>query len=672
MPLDPRIEEARSLLTYSTPFWAGGVRKDETGRWQMPAPGAFQGCVKIVDKRKRLVPAIAHPWQLELDERLEAQRTAGKPMRAIILKARKLGFSTWIVLKMLQRVTQLPYQGAIVVAQDTKTAGQIFNMAKIGHAHLPTAADLGLGFNIKPALIGSSFSANGQKYMEFGEPSRKMRSEGVTGESIFEIDTARSPEAGRGYTPSALHLSEVARWEGELATRKMLAVLNALPYELETMCCLESTANGLNHFYRRYMSAKAGAEDPDTGESYFVLFVPWWRDPAASILFETAAQRERFVETIGDTKTYGEVVADEPELIELYALSPEQLAWRRMMIRSQHENNVELFRQENPASDEEAFIGSGRTVFATLLVGRAVKAAMEAPPPVTGTLRAGAVRELKSRSGTIEVPTSVLWVADSLRAADEPELEVWEHPRKGRELVEDEPGTPLPQLPTLQSPPELLAALEDASSEQQKAEADDEPGAYVVTLDVSEGEENTFSVGDFHALQVFDHRTREQVAVHESRMDLHLLARWVFDVGMYFNMAWVAVEVNGPGVAVIDVLMRDYRYPRLFRRKKIDRARNVEEERAGWRTDAPNKAAMEAALARALEAGTHGLRDLKTARQLTTYVAPERGAHRAQDGEHDDRLVGAMIAHRIMELVPPPRARSQRVRHKAADDVTGY
>jgi hypothetical protein len=34
-------------------------------------------------------------------------------MRAIILKARKLGFSTWVQAKFMQRVTQLPFQYAL-------------------------------------------------------------------------------------------------------------------------------------------------------------------------------------------------------------------------------------------------------------------------------------------------------------------------------------------------------------------------------------------------------------------------------------------------------------------------------------------------------------------------------------------------------------------------------
>jgi hypothetical protein len=62
-------------------------------------------------------------------------------------------------------------------------------------------------------------------------------------------------------------------------------------------------------------------------------------------------------------------------LRDALGLTPEQLLWRRMQIRTQHEDNIDLFKQENPATDEEAFIGSGNPVFPGILVQRAIRAA---------------------------------------------------------------------------------------------------------------------------------------------------------------------------------------------------------------------------------------------------------------------------------------------------------
>jgi hypothetical protein len=670
-PADPRTEALRARLRYDTPFWAGGVTRNADGSYNYPRTGAWQGCVKILNKQRKLVPCVAYPWQLELDELLERQRAAGKPMRAIVLKARKLGFSTWIAIKFLQRLTQIEYQAAIITAQDTATAGVIFDMAKLAHAHLPNVDELGLGFNIRPAVVASNFSPNGRKFLQFGEPSRVLRMEGRTGESMLEIDTAMSPEAGRGYTPSMLHLSEVARWQGQLATRKMLAQLNAVPYEPETIIVLESTANGLNHFHRRWINARDGANDPDTAETYAPLFVPWWRDPNCALPFATADDRKRFAEGIGDERKLGEVAADEPALQELYSLTPEQLHWRRMMIRTQHENNVSLFKQENPASDDEAFIGSGRTVFSGVLITRAIQAAEESPAPVRGTLRPDAWEERRSRAGTIKVPTSVVWVPEADMRAGEHVLQVWEHPRPAGEAPELPEG---PTVPTAGSPAHLLEAhaRRQAEEDQLLAQQPAGAGSYVVGVDVAQGEANTFSTGDYSVAQVYDHGSHDQVAIYESRADIHELPLWLLQIALYYNTALLAIEANGPGIAVVDPLTRDYRYRRLYRRKRIDRIRNIEEDKPGWETNSVTKPAAEATFGAALQDGTHGTHDLGTARQLLTYVVDDRGRHGALDGEFDDRLMAAFIAHQVMALVRAPRRGKRKGPRVPDDPVTGW
>lgn len=643
------LSSAERRLRYDTPFWAGGVQRDSTGAWRKPGPDEFQGCAKILDKRKRIVPAIAHPWQLELDEALEAQRAKGLPMRVIILKARKLGMSTWIALKFLQRVTQMPYQSAVVVAQDVGTASDILEMAKLAYAHLPPGDEL--GFSVKPAIIGESDSENSRKHMIFGERSKALRKEGATGRSIFEIDTAGSPTSGRGTTPNLLHLSEVAFWEAAAAQRKMLSMLEALPYESETICAIESTANGLNHFYRRWVNAREGALDPDSGEMYTPIFVPWWRDPLCSIAFATLDDRARFEGTIGDTNTYGELADDETMLQELYACTPEQLQWRRMKVQEQPDKSVQTFNQENPHSDEVAFIGSGRTVIPSILITKTIKRAESMPAPAVGTLRASEHEERRTRSGnTILIPTTVVWVPEAQAKPGEHLLKVWEHPRKAKDAPLEINGEPTTDF-------------------------ERRDGAYVAAADVATGEEDTFSKGDYQVVKVFDHHTREEVASHQSRMDVHEFPLWLVLVGVYYNLARLAPESNAVGTAITAPLRKDYRYKRLFRRKRIDTVSQRTVDKAGWETSESTKPAMEAHLMSMLDTDQRGgIRDVPTARQMTTYVINEKGKHGAQPGEHDDLLMAWMIGQMVMALSSPPKiaGKPREKRFRPKDEVTGW
>jgi hypothetical protein len=82
-------------------------------------------------------------------------------MRAVILKARKLGFSTWVQAKFVQRVTQLPFQYAVVAAHKRTTSGVLMDMARLMYDRLPTEEELGLGFSIKPQVVGQGHTRNG-------------------------------------------------------------------------------------------------------------------------------------------------------------------------------------------------------------------------------------------------------------------------------------------------------------------------------------------------------------------------------------------------------------------------------------------------------------------------------------------------------------------------------
>jgi hypothetical protein len=155
-------------------------------------------------------------------------------------------------------------------------------------------------------------------------------------------------------------------------------------------------------------------------------------------------------------------------------------------------------------------------------------------------------------------------------------------------------------------------------------------------------------------------------------MDLHKLPRWIFLVALYYNEAILGVERNGPGVAVVEPLKNDLRYRNLYKQRKVDQQRSHRiREKIGWTTDQVTKPELEVTFGQALQEETHGLRSVRCARQLNTYVEDERGRHGAQSGEHDDLLMAAMIARRIAVLMQPRRPRRRRG-WQATDDVTGY
>src|SRR4051812_47461118 len=238
-------------------------------------------------------------------------------MRAVILKARKLGFSTFAQGLLLQRTTLKPLHRSIIVAHNSTTAGAIVGMAELMYRHLPDLPDPGL--TLKPPIA----NRRGLKEIRFGQPDRFTRFNERTfggGHSSFMVDPAREFEAGRGHPFQSIHASEVGFWP-ELR-RKLTSLLNAVDNaDPDTLVLLESTANGHNEFKRYWDGAQEGAND-------FVPFFAAWHEDERYQRKLTAKARS---ELVPGEHAFG---GSEPELVDRYGLCPEQLAWRRWAIEN--------------------------------------------------------------------------------------------------------------------------------------------------------------------------------------------------------------------------------------------------------------------------------------------------------------------------------------------------
>lgn len=607
-------------------------------RLRHETPYYAKHCLKVVNERGELVPFVYRKAQLKLDRALEAQRAAGRPMRAIVLKSRKVGISTSVQAKIFHSATMVPNDRALIVAQDTDTAGELFDISDTFYSHLPADAAL------KPGLVSRRASPGGMKQLIFGEPSRLRRAQGELGlNSSIKIDTAKEVQAGRGKTIRRLHATEVAFWEEQVGrgtgagAKKAVSLLNAVPDAPDTLIVLESTANGHNFFKARWDRAERG------DGAYVAVFIGWTEDENCTRHFTDDDERARFVESIG-TGDWGD---DERHLIERFGCTHEQLHWRRTTIVDKCDSDLSTFRQEYPSTPLEAFIGSGKHVFSIKLIERAEDDAKQCDPPVVlvgddpapgdGLLIAKAFRQRILIAGTQEVPTGALWLPGGIDQARSGKAlwRVWEHPR---------------------------AATVERDDMGREVEVPAEP--HVIFVDVAAGEEQTSSgESDYSAIQVINHMTGMQVAQWSSRCDRDEVALEALLAGLYFNDALIAVEITGGyGLTVVETLWKRLGYKKLYRRRPQGRTRDKQQTLLGWDTTRGTKPAMEDTFAELLREGSHGIRSLALIQELKTYVHHDNGRHGADQEAFDDLLMSYMGAQRVRQLVPV-RVTRPKTRH---------
>jgi hypothetical protein len=287
MPLEPREKALRQRLKDEFPFYA-------------------EHCLSIRTKEGRIARLKLNDAQRHLHAALERQRTETGRVRALVLKGRQQGCSTYVEARFFWQVSHRKGVSAYILTHLEDATNHLFGITKRFFAYCPPP--------MRP-----SHKASNAKELIFDRL-----------DSGFRVGTAGGRGAGRGETIQYFHGSEVAFWPH--AETHVAGALQAVPDAPGTEVILESTSAGRQGvFYEMCQAARRGE-----GE-YRFIFIPWFwqreyrKNPPAG--FTPTSEEEAYAADHG---------------VELA-----QLAWRRTKL-------VELggayrFRREYPATPEEAF-----------------------------------------------------------------------------------------------------------------------------------------------------------------------------------------------------------------------------------------------------------------------------------------------------------------------------
>lgn len=269
-------------------------------------------CLRIRAKSGAIQPLTLNRAQRYVHEKLEEQRARTGKVRALLLKARQQGFSTYIGGRFYWRSSLNRGLRVFILTHEQDATDNLFAMVGRYHEHCP----------LKPSTGAAS-----AKELVFDRL-----------DSGYSVGTAGSKAVGRSKTVQLFHGSEVAFWPN--APTHFAGVVQAIPDLPGTEIVLESTANGVgNEFHERWQQAEAGKGD------YIAIFVPWfWSD--------------EYRRAVPEGFTLAE---DEAEYAGLYGLDHEQMAWRRAKLAEL--KDPLLFMQEYPATAAEAFQTTGHDSF---------------------------------------------------------------------------------------------------------------------------------------------------------------------------------------------------------------------------------------------------------------------------------------------------------------------
>jgi len=280
--------------------------------------------------------------QLYLHSRLETQLKETGKVRAVILKGRQAGCSTYIQARFFHKVATQKGKKAFILTHEGEATKNLFDMTKRFSEHMPEG--------LLPAIDASS-----AKELKFSLL-----------DSGYAVGTAGNKAVGRSQTVQLFHGSEAAYWQH--AQEHAKGILQAVSSEDDTEVILESTANGLgNYFHQMWQAATGGQSD------FQAIFIPWFWQTEYTRPIDKAFS----------------LYDDEIELLDTYAkqgMTKEHLAWRRIKLKdfsNDYDTAVELFNVEYPNCANDAFRNPVEDRFIdTKLVSKAMKQKVTSDAPL--------------------------------------------------------------------------------------------------------------------------------------------------------------------------------------------------------------------------------------------------------------------------------------------------
>lgn len=322
-------------------------------------------------------------------------------------------------------------------------------------------------------------------------------------------------------------------------------------------------------------------------------FFEWWKTKEYNIKFASDEIKTSFLKNI-DNKTDW-INTRIKWLRDVKKLTPEQLYW----YYNKYLNYIDkdLIKQEYPCTPHEAFLMSGKCIFDTELI---INRLSIIPKPIkTGYF---IYDEEQARLGKM---TNIKWVND----------------RNGFIKIYANPNTP-------------------------------KVTRYCIGGDTA-GEGSDYFTG-----HVLDARTGKQVAVLRHQTDADLYAKQMYCLGCYYSSrdnkgllhrALIGIECNFDSFPIRE--LERLGYIEQYVRQEEDTYTGKLTKKFGFRTDRNSRPRVISNLVEIVRECISNINDKDTLEEMLTFVKNEKGRPEAQEGSHDDLVMGLAIAYDIKDQV---------------------
>lgn len=506
----------------------------------------------------------------------------GKPLRLVILKCRQNGFSTMISAWSLWCTLGHKHWNSLLIAKDSDQSKNVFTMTKRFIDNMPQNGILPW-FPTKRDR-DDMIVFNNPDQLKYKRVLEQIKYKVFLDSRILISSGEKREDLGRSGTFQTVHASEAAFWPA--LGDSLSALSSTCPDSPQSSFFIETTANGYNEFHDLWTNRVL--QNRDVFTYWKNVFVPWYWNSEYEL--RNTNLTKRFLDDY-EEKLYILIIADatiEPANDEK---AWAKLFWRRKEIESRM-GDVDLFAQEYPATDSEAFVSTGRPVYPK-----------------------AQIQDLELQ---VCKPT---WKSD---------------------IALEETGQP---LVTPSDNGDFLQWKEPEKGEMYIVSADVAEGKAVKGL---KGRENRYDYTCAHVLKVTPFPPIEQVAVWHGSIDPDRFGDTLVAIARLYNNAYLGWEVDGPGAGLAYHISTRLKYTNVYRRESWDEGILKKRWVIGWKTTNTTKPTMVFISKSFVRERSLIIKDVGTLTEMKAFSILGESKYGALSG-HDDRVISLCVGLAMAE-----------------------
>lgn len=181
---------------------------------------------------------------------------------------------------------------------------------------------------------------------------------------------------------------------------------------------------------------------------------------------------------------------------------------------------------------------------------------------------------------------------------------------------------------------------------------DDDKGYIKIYEDVKEGYpyvlggDTAGDGSDSFTGQMINNNTGNQVATFKNdKIDEDEYARQMYCLGMYYNESLIGIENNYSTYPTKKI--KEYDYPNIYIREIEDNIADKVQNKYGFITNKATRPIILGILKEVFRDNIDWINDIDTLREALVFIKNENGRPEAQQGEHDDLIMGLAITYYI-------------------------